>query len=88
MKKYILLNFIHKQQKKRDYLKFLTRTSESSESEFSCCLVASKTCPVSVNIRSPVVDEAGTESIDGAKRDTCEYIHECFFYHNNTSSPA
>jgi hypothetical protein len=87
--KKILLNFIHKQQAKRDYLKFRKKkTNESNESGFSCCLLASKTHPVSLNIRSLVADEASIESSGNAKRDNCGYIHECFFHHNNTSSPA
>jgi len=87
-KKNILLNFIHKQQWRRDYLRFSKKTSESSESGFSCCFLASKTRPASLNIRSRVEDEAGTESSGDAKHDNCGYIHECFFYHSNTSSPA
>jgi len=84
---YYWISFINNN-KKRDYLKFHKKTSESSESGFSCCLLTSKTRPVSLNIRSLFADEAGTESSDDAKRDNCGYIHECFFHHNNTSSPA
>jgi hypothetical protein len=86
--KELLLNFIHKQQWRRDYLRFSKKTNDSSESGFSCCFLASKTRPASLNIRSRVEDEAGTESSGDAKHDNCGYIHECFFYHSNTSLPA
>jgi len=46
---------------------------KTSKSGFSCCGRTSRTCPVSLNTRSLVVD--------GAKRDNCEKIDECFFQH-------
>jgi hypothetical protein len=59
---------------KRDHLKFLKKTREASESGFSFSLLASKIRPVSLNIRSLVIDDAEIESITGAKRDNCGYI--------------
>jgi hypothetical protein len=58
---------------KRDHLRFRKKTRESNESGLSCCLLASKIRPISLNIRSLVVDDVEIESIAGAKRDNCGY---------------
>jgi hypothetical protein len=82
IRKNIIFNFIHKQQRKKiSYLKFRKKTSESSESGFSCCRRASRTRPVSLNTRSLVVDDAGIERSGGAKRNNCGKIDQCFFHH-------
>ena len=47
------------------------KTSESRELGFSCCRLAYKIRPVSLNIRSLVVDDAGMERSVAANRNNC-----------------
>ena len=46
------------------------------------CHRASRTRPVSLNILSLVVDDAGIERSGNAKRDNCGKIIERFFHHD------
>ena len=71
----------------RVYSLFEYTTSESSDSGFNNRLLASKTRPVSLKLRSFVADDARIENNAVAKRDNCGYIHEYFLHHDKTPSP-